>query len=468
VKKLLLAVISYSLLIFSCDLYNIDTTGGPGNFWAYNFILNQQYRLHAELMVEGEYCNIWVERGCGINRAAAQVIAEEYDNNIRSIMIENFSLRNFTYLDIEYSDILKLADEALGNGDGKLCILILDIKDDYETGVNESYIAGYFLSGDLLNRSNTNRRDMIYIDANPGMTDLTDEKLEAVYKTLVHEIQHLVNYSTSMVVRGGTPMDTWIDEGLSAAAEYVYSGHSLGRVNWFRYNGTEPSDVRNLRGVIDQGNNFFVWNNRVGTNSGQSSYAVLDDYATVYLFFQWLRLQHDEGQRVYYEIITSIYRDFRAVTASFGNMAWSDLLEAWLKANYINDSQGFYGYNGDEELSNVRVPAPLENGINETVLLSAGEGVYSMVTGTPPNLEPYNNIVYVLLQKAGEPNQILLTYNKSTSRSSLPESGITTGIPIPQPPIVNMFPAGRSSVPYNYAPFPIGARDLIEGNYNNE
>ncbi|MCL2231117.1 MAG: hypothetical protein FWC01_08470 [Treponema sp.] len=470
-KKLLPAVFIFSLLMISCDLFSNFRRNETGDFWAMNTNTRQQYRLNANLLVEGEHCTVWAERGTGISLATAQKIADEYDYVIRIKMIECFGMENFEYRNIVFSDTLAMAD-TLGDNDGKLCILLLDIIDSYERDVHDSYVAGYFYYIDLFdNYHNANRRDMIYIDTNPGMEvrpgSNIDIVLKDVYQTLSHEIQHLMNFTTSVALRRTGnfihTMDLWIDEGLSAAAEYVCSQqHSQGRINWFVNNGKSER----IRGVIDQGNNFFVWGNREGEGSGKSPYAILDDYATVYLFFQWLRL-NGNGSSIYKNIISSQFYDYRAVTNALNEARpgydfsnWGTLLEKWLAANYIQEEWEF-GYNADIVLKNIRVPAP--SAIATSVSLAPGEGVYSRIQSENPGIANGNHVKYSYLTDninlSFPGNSVLLTYNSNTNDGAASENGTTTGDPI-LPIASNVIPMGRSAAASNYAPFPIGIRDL--------
>ena len=59
---------------------------------------------------------------------------------------------------------------------------------------------------------------MLYMDCNPGNPAATTFNL-----TMAHELQHLVNFNQKVFVQGSPAgQDTWINEGLSNAAEYVY------------------------------------------------------------------------------------------------------------------------------------------------------------------------------------------------------------------------------------------------------
>jgi len=432
-KKLLLLTGVLVFLLFSCDGDGtlppedgdpIDEPGVvKGNFWAQSFIDESFYQLEAGLLAEGTYCNIWVEKGSGVSKDDAKKVADKYDKSIYPKMMAAFGIEAEFEEEGEVvaNNTMEYAD-WWGDGDGKLTILLLDIKDGYNGTTNKAYTGGYFWSGNFFMNENlepgmkSNVCDMIYVDANPGL------KLapENTYGTLAHEMQHMMSFVTGLLTRD-EDLDTWVDEGLSSAAEWVYFGNHTS-------NGRVKSYKDNSSGLINKGNNFFVWDNHQ-----DNDYAILDDYSTVYLFFQWLRLQ--AGSDVYKYIITSDQYDYYAVTASFSDVkketySWSKLLETWLAANRINAASGLYGYKNETELKNVKAPdAPNATSIS----LYPGEGVYS-VTNADPNVTSSGNIKYAYLSAAAPSNTYgagvtsLLTYNGNTNPGGSDETGKTTGV----------------------------------------
>jgi hypothetical protein len=360
---------------------------------------------------------------------------------------------------MEYADWL--TDE-----DGKLGILLLDIKDGYNPPVNNSYVGGYFWSGNFFavrDLSTSNEMDMIYIDAYPGRPGEEDSN-----RTLAHETQHLINFVTSYLKRVGAdnymvPMDLWIDEGLSSAAEYLCTeAHLEDRYQWFN---------QDPKGTIARGNNFFVWGNYTGDS-------ILDDYATVYLFFQWLRIHGGAG--IYKNIIGSPYSDHQAVTgaahaAMGGNYGdWRTLLKTWLAANYLNDPSGPYGYKGDSTLKTVKAKtAPAGT---TTLKLLPGEGVYSKTTaggitgsytsGSGASIN-YAGIsagttTGTVSDTATSAGGALLTYNTSTNINGAGEDGKITGVAdrIPSAGNLSRSAAGGTSG----ATVRIDARDMLARN----
>jgi len=462
-KTVVFILCLFSLILHSCELLDIPDYSrypkGTRKFWARNFSSNKYYEITADLLAEGAHCNIWVERGCGVDKVTAQIIAGEYDNKVYPKMINAFGFEDDYGLNtMEWADLY-------GNNDGKLCILLLDIKDSYKKGVNDSYVAGYFWAADLYENiphnqyyRYSNECDMIYVDTNPGKPNSPES-----YKTIAHEMQHLMNYITSAVKRNNgsqyvNQMDIWVDEGLSSAAEWVYCGeHGEERVK--SYNSSSM-------GLTNLGNNFFVWGNR----ENESQYAILDDYDTVYFFFQWLRLQSGTVN-IYKDIIFSQYGDYRAVTNAFGyNDSWDALLKTWLAANYINASSGLYGYKDELVLKDIKAPyVPSEE---ETISLYPGEGVYSIATSFPVPASS-GNIRYAglvkdvpgnLVDSGSFSNGALLTYNVNTVKSGngIIETGTITGVTPPaETGAAAAFAGSRAAQGGSRGPFPISAADML-------
>jgi hypothetical protein len=438
----------------SClDLFDLYTSLEEGSFWAQDTRTLEFYVVKAELLAKGEKCVIWAEKNSGVSKEKAKAIADEYDKNIRPMVVSAFGKKNFNVntsngkevsVDFQgasrfFRDILDYANWWVDKNDGKQTILLLDIKDGYKKG-GTSYVAGYFVpinfwpKGKLGSDAYSNGADMIYIDTYPG---LQERDIKQTYATLAHELQHLVNFVTNYFLLSGVRMDTWIDEGLSAWAEYLYQGDNLvDKCEWF---------IADRAGTIAKGNNFFVWEN----HTKDKPEAILDDYATVYLFFRWLYLQAETKNLhsdLFYKIITSPKSNHTAVTDVAKEInpeweIWENLLGAWLAANY-NPKNDNYGYKGDEYLrDNIKVK-PLTD---DSIFLYPGEGVYSSLYNlsfTPS--ETGTNIRYagLLSDNASAVNisghsrqytgNTLLTFNAGTNLAGETENGRLTG----QSPIV--------------------------------
>jgi hypothetical protein len=362
IKKLLfLTPVLFCLLALgSCDLSGpqgssavvaADDDGPVRQFWAKDTEDNF-YRLDALELVTGAHCIFYVEKANSDKapRSDVESLAGEFDTKIFPVVTENFG----NFLDVD--------------NNGKVIFLLLDIQDTPGMG----YTAGYFYTGDMYDtsiREYSNMADMLYIDINPGKVSN-----QSLRYHLAHEFQHLVNFSVRQSI--GSPQDTWINEGLSTAAEYLYGGkHLQDRIDFFN----DP------RTSIPYGNNFYYWND--GFFYGDSGLA---NYATVYLFFQWLRIHAGNGQKIYKEIINSEYGDYRAVTGAASRHFdppvaddWELLLRTWLAANGLNEESGLNGYKGELETKVFDIPPERPYFIKQAenpFPLFPGEAVYSTVT----------------------------------------------------------------------------------------
>jgi hypothetical protein len=428
----------FSVMLASCILFPDPPSDEPdpfdtledNYFYARDLTANASkppyygfYKVNAERLYDEGKCEIWAEVDSGVTLEEAENIAREYNTNIRSMIVEAFGS---TFGD--GSDTLDFANWLVDRDDGKLTILLLNIKDGYKVRT-DPYVAGYFYSGNFLQKGKnkigsniyySNGRDMIYMDTDPG------QQPRQAYATLAHELQHLVNFVTYVWLyeegsKEESYTDVWVNEGLSAYAEYLYLGeHPEDKCGWLK-------DERNN---IKTGNNFFVWDNYPNSPS-----AILDDYATVYLFFRWLYLQADTGLQphIFNDIAHSYYSDYRAVTSVVGK-SWETLLRTWLAANYYPKNS--YGYTGDPKLQEIIDIVPIYTNGNRFPLYP-GEGVYSIienpysvVINAGSNIRYAGLTAHTATVDVSSPysGDALLTFNANTDNGAGRENGSLTGV----------------------------------------
>jgi len=500
IKQFLLYCCLFAFLFCSCDLqieFGVGGSGGSGNggggsgdvsnptnvllrkFWAQNLLTESFYQIDADLLAESENCRVWAEKGAGISTATANSMAKAYEEGIRPKMLDTFAYKgpigyNGTELGpidnikngiVVANNTLELAGWMTDDDEKKLTILLLDIKDGYKpSDTIGGYVAGYFWMGNMIENTPShpylkysNECSMIYVDIYPGVPGSEDSNT-----TVAHELQHLMSYVNAYVSNKKSTLDTWVDEGLSSAAEWLYLGKQVeSKVDWYN---KDPS------GLIKTGNNFFIWDN---PEYSKNQNAILDEYATVYLFFQWLRLQSG-STNIYKEITLSDEYNYLAVTnaadramSGKGYDDWGTLLKTWLAANYINAPGGPYGYRNDDVLKNVKAKtAP--NGVTN-ISLSPGEGVYSITNNydLPGNKQ---SVRYAGLDKSGNAlsdtetftGGALLTYNANTNIEGKAESGKTTGVAASY---TEADAPGRSVAGVGFSrPFAISAGDMLRRN----
>ena len=412
-------------------------------FYAMDATNNSYYLLNADKIGEGNHCIIYLERNAGGNVTASQgqAIVNEYESNIYRKMVDSFG---------QIEDI---------DGNGKVIFLLLDIKDGYE--YPGGYIGGYFNPTDLFKKTiypYSNEADMLYIDIYPQ-----ELSKDGLYSTMAHELQHLISFSNTFL-KNGAQQDLWINEGLSSGAEYIYQGKQLDhRIDYFN---------NDYGGTIHQGNNFYIW-------EGSWDDDVLADYATVYLFFQWLRIHATNGTSIYKDIINSGVTDYTAVlnpakSKINSTLTWESILRNWMLANLMKSPSGLTGYKG---LINTTVYGHGEPS-GGSFPLYPGEGVFSSLTGNfTPGGASGADIKYAGISSGGSikttppyTGNYLLTYNANTSTAEISQNGeILASYSGSLPVAGNISSAGagssRSALPKSY---PVGLRISPDGTIANE
>ncbi len=201
------------------------------------------------------------------------------------------------------------------DNNGKLYILLLDVRDNYEQGVDDTYVAGYFDPLDQ-NKSNGNYADIIYIDTNPASA-----KDDYTLSVVAHELQHLIHHNYD------DNENEWLNEGLSELAPRLVG-----------------LPVRSFSSFLTAPNIPLV-------TFDQS----IRDYAKVGLwsFYLYKRFGLEIIKNIVEEPTNSLSSVETVIKKSgFSDLTKERLLRDWFFANLLNDQtieNGIYGY-GDESI----------------------------------------------------------------------------------------------------------------------
>ncbi len=92
----------------------------------------------------------------------------------------------------------------------------------------QGYVGGFFDTNDFTTNPTSNNGEIFYAvvpdpTAKFSCAHTVGGVDSLVPSTFVHELQHLINYSQHVVVSGGQPSSSWLDEGLSILAEELGS-----------------------------------------------------------------------------------------------------------------------------------------------------------------------------------------------------------------------------------------------------
>lgn len=288
------------------------------SFNVVNFKTGKEYKIIANLKYSGDKVDVWVHQD-HITKEEATSIGKEFENNIYNTIRNNFG---------HESDVDK---------NSKISILCYDIIDDFDT--TNAYTQGYFSPKDLYNVENSNYCEMFYIDTYPSMGMGSKKNISEVYPVLAHEFQHMVNYNENVLKENGKDMDVWINEGLSLAAEQIYLKEP--RVNRINYYNRARS--------IANGHSLLYWD-----YSGDT----LSSYSLSYLFVEYLRIQANQGDSIYKEIIESPQNNYKSIESVIQkyidpNMTFGKFMTNFRVALVLNEPTGKYGFKGEDGFNQI-------------------------------------------------------------------------------------------------------------------
>lgn len=318
--------------LYQAKTKNSKSTETTRQFTTINFKNNQEEKIIANLKYSGEKVDIWVHQD-QISDAQAIRIGKEFDNNIYPLMTTNFG---------EESDLDK---------NNKINILIYDIKDNFED--TNVFTQGYFNPMDLYDVEGSNKGEVLYIDTYPTM-DVTDfygnQGIENLYPIIVHEFQHMISFNESSIKGNKGSLDTWIDEGLSMAAEQVYTNKPrMDRINYY-----------NQSNSITNGHSLLYWD-----YYGD----VLSNYSLSYLFMQYLNIQAGVGEGIYKEIIQNPNSNYKAIEYVIKkyidpNISFGEFMTDFRIALTLNQSTGKYGFKNKEGFNQLQKKIYIGNEID--------------------------------------------------------------------------------------------------------
>jgi len=284
-----------------------DALGQVVAFWAYDFKNNSYYQTNATLVRLGNHVAVYVENGLNVAEATLNDIVTQFDNRIYPTLTSTFGSEPNPGID----------------GDPRITVLLLNIRDAYYYNAGNTYVAGYFsavneyLQSDLdawfPGQHKSNQREMIYLDANPAQPGTA-----SFYFTIAHEFQHLIHWNND------PDEETWVNEGLADLAGYLAGyGHPASHLNAFL---NDPND------------SLAAWS---GT---------LADYGAAYLYALYL-WEKFGGQDTIRALVAEQANGTAGVDAALAARGYGDrfgdTFARWVVANYLDDTSlanGAYGY----------------------------------------------------------------------------------------------------------------------------
>lgn len=291
------------------------TVGSTKNWYASDLKNNQFYTVSSTCRAVGTTCYIFVEDSMWTQGRVDQNVVNSVLNAFDSSTPAN------TNKGIYQTDVETFGDPPDVDGDPKIIILILNIRDSY-TG-SGGFVAGYFYGYNEGMSTYSNKAEIYYLDAKP--LNLTSSGgLNTGMSTTAHEFQHMIHYNYHP---GG--QETFFNEAWSLVAEVVNGYGLYGQGGTYGYNNSTNRYI-------------FNWSSD-GTD-------VLKDYSRAARFSLYLYEQFGIGilKKFVQSKLTSVNALDYDVLPSLGtDRRFTDIVVDWWIANYLNDKtvNPRWGYN---------------------------------------------------------------------------------------------------------------------------
>jgi len=185
--------------------------GSTYSWFAMNLSTSTFYSVPSTCRKVGTNCYVFVEDaswGARVTQAAVDSVQNAFDNKCPANASKG----------IYQMDVETFGNPPNVDGDSKIVILILDIKDSY-ANAGDSYTAGYFHSWNELPKANnygSNEAEIYYLDCNPINLTITSGIQDAM-STTAHEFQHMIMYNYHY----NASQITFMNEASSLIAEKV-------------------------------------------------------------------------------------------------------------------------------------------------------------------------------------------------------------------------------------------------------
>jgi len=287
------------------------------------------------------------------------------------------------------------------DGDKKLAIMCYDLDHEYGSRVG-TYTAGYFWMKDLISESgkinhlyygrnnHINGIDCIHIDTYPAMGGYGDYlgNVENCYSTVVHEFQHMINFSYT--VKGNAAMDvmeTYLNEAFSMAAQHMICGaeDQYDRVDYFN------------------GRNYQTgWPLTYWTGS-------LSNYANSYLFGQYLRTQYGEktgtdGNSFFMEVFKQRNEtnagDTMSIIEELLDRPRLQIVKDFWAAVYLKNASGVHGFGGEAWADRI-TPKIYANVTDTDLIYNGGARFYSIGSQEEYPVSSSNALSFLILTSNG-------------------------------------------------------------------
>ena len=356
---------------------------------------------------------------CSANEDFTEVRAEVKYVGEHAVIYEDletpdggFAAHDFSELGALFdSDLYEVATVAFGaesdiDRNGAVLILLTPVVNGLTEVVecSESFITGFFFPIDVDPRyagdRRSNQAEIFYsMVPDPEGTVTCEHSVERVKRlvpiTFIHELQHMINFSQHVIIRGGNSEQTWLNEAMSHVSEELGGLHFEALGDQSRFTAFSLGNLFNAYQYLeDPQQEFLLYRTGTGT---------LEERGASWLFLRWIVDQFGAG--VLRRLTETDLVGTDNVVAATGE-SMPRLLADWFLANYMSDHPSLgavpdrlsyhtwnfrtvYSSLHDQDPTDFPSPYPLEpmvfagGSIDVTGLMRSGSGAYYRVIQSP-------------------------------------------------------------------------------------
>lgn len=304
-KKILCLICLFSVSFYSCAVRNYlgSQSGLSEDRVFYAQMIDDGntagwFNIPAHLLkVSSDNLAIYLQNGQNVSAYALNKLAQEFD----------YYYTSMTNIYGTHSDI---------DANGKIIILLMDIN---KTKGNGNQILGYFNPSDM---HGNNKGEILYMDISNA-----NNKTDNAIGTIIHEFQHLINYS--YVMSGArNEMDSWLNEALSESTSILFN------------KATAESRINEFNKINYYC--FYTWDIPTNiSNNGKNNTHV--NYPSASVFMNWLYQKNGSNDSIFKTIASSKeLGDYKKVLSAANGISglsgatWDSLLLDWMSEIVTN------------------------------------------------------------------------------------------------------------------------------------
>lgn len=313
-KKILCLICLFSISFYSCAVRNYLSSKSDLNedrvFYAQMINNGNTYgwfNVPAHLVRSTEHLAIYIQTKFHKDYQGEQNV---------SLYALNKLAQEFDYYYTSMTNIYGIHSDIDGNG--KIIILLMDINVNKGAG---SQVLGYFNPMDM---HGYNEGEILYMDISNA-----NNKTDNAIGTIIHEFQHLINYS--YVMSGArNEMDSWLNEALSESTSILFN------------KATAESRINEFNKINYYC--FYTWDIPTNiSNNGKPNTHV--NYPSASVFMNWLYQKNGSNETIFKTIAFSKeLGDYNKVLSAakgisgLSGATWDSLLLNWMSEIVTNGS----------------------------------------------------------------------------------------------------------------------------------